>query len=182
MNIPNFLTLFRIALIPILVAVFYLPYSWSYLASSIIFIIAAITDWLDGLLARKLKQTSKFGAFLDPVADKLIVMVALILLIEQYASWWFTIPTMVIIGREIAVSALREWMAEIGKRSQVAVSNLGKWKTTCQMTAIIILLAFPAQLSFFTILGFIFLLLATALTYWTMHQYLLASKRHLLED
>jgi len=178
MNIPNFLTLLRIALIPILILVFYLPYSWSYITASAIFIFAAITDWLDGLLARQLKQTSKFGAFLDPVADKLIVMVALILLIEEYAAWWFTIPTMVIIGREIAVSALREWMAELGKRDQVAVSNLGKWKTACQMTAIIILLAFPAHLNFFTIIGFVFLLIAAGLTYWTMHQYLLASKQH----
>jgi len=178
MNIPNLLTLLRIVLVPALVLVFYLPFSWSYLVASAIFSLAAITDWLDGHLARSLGQTTNFGAFLDPVADKLMVVVALVLLIEEYAVWWFTLPALVIIGRELIVSALREWMAEVGQRKQVAVSNLGKWKTACQMTAIIILLAFPAQLSFFNVIGFMALLLASVLTYWTMHQYLLASAEH----
>jgi len=178
MNIPNLLTFLRIILVPALVLVFYLPFKWSYLAASVIFSLAAITDWLDGYLARTLKQTTRFGAFLDPVADKLMVIVALILLIEEYAVWWFTLPSLIIIGRELIVSALREWLAEVGQREQVAVSNLGKWKTTCQMTAIIILLAFPPQLSFFTVVGFIALILATVLTYWTMQQYFWAAKDH----
>ena len=136
MNIPNLLTLLRVLLIPIFILLFYLPTSWSYLTASAVFALAAATDWLDGYLARRLGQSTPFGAFLDPVADKLMVAVALVLLVEEHANLWLTLPAVIIIGREIVVSALREWMAELGARAQVAVSNLGKWKTAAQMLAL----------------------------------------------
>lgn len=176
MNIPNAFTLFRISLIPVLVVVFYLPYSWTGIAAAAIFTIAAITDWFDGYLARKLDQATPFGAFLDPVADKLMVAVALVVLLERYPHAWFTIPAMVIIGREIVISALREWMAEIGNRTSVAVSYIGKFKTTMQMIAIIILLTQTTVVdSRIEILGFISLYLAATLTLWSMIIYLRAA-------
>ena len=122
MNIPNALTLFRIVLIPVLVVLFYMPIAHTYFLTAAVFAVAAMTDWLDGYLARKLGQSTALGAFLDPVADKLMVAVALALLIERYDASWFTIPAIIIIGREIVISALREWMAELGKRTSVAVS------------------------------------------------------------
>ena len=118
MNLPNILTLFRIGLIPVFVLVFYLPFDWSNEAACIIFVVAAVTDWLDGFLARRLQQISKLGAFLDPVADKLMVAVVLVLLVERNPGVLLTLPAAVIIGREIAVSALREWMAELGAAQQ----------------------------------------------------------------
>jgi CDP-diacylglycerol--glycerol-3-phosphate 3-phosphatidyltransferase len=176
MNIPNAFTLFRILLIPVLVAVFYLPYSWTGIAAAAIFTIAAITDWFDGYLARKLDQATPFGAFLDPVADKLMVAVALVVLLERYPHAWFTIPAMIIIGREIVISALREWMAEIGNRTSVAVSYIGKFKTTMQMIAIIILLTQTTVVdSRIEVLGFISLYLAATLTLWSMIIYLRAA-------
>lgn len=176
MTLATQLTLLRIALIPLLVVVFYLPYSWHYLASAAVFSLAAITDWLDGYIARKYNQSTAFGAFLDPVADKLMVVVALVLLVEAHASAWFALPSAVIVGREIVVSALREWMAELGKRASVAVSNLGKIKTTFQMTAIIVLLMFPPVWgSFFTVVGYICLYVAAVLTLWSMLIYLKAA-------
>ena len=117
LNIPNILSLTRIAVVPVFVVVFYLPFAWANVATAAIFAIAAFTDWLDGYLARRLNQTSRFGAFLDPVADKLLVAVALILLVAADPTPWLTIPAIIIIGREIAISALREWMAEIGERA-----------------------------------------------------------------
>ena len=133
-NLPNILTLLRIVMVPIFVVIFYLPMEWSKLVATVIFYLAAITDWLDGYLARRLQQVSVFGAFMDPVADKLMVVVALILLIEQnptpLADLFMTLPAAIIIGREIVISALREWMAELGERTQVAVSTIGKIKTT----------------------------------------------------
>jgi len=123
---PNILTLLRISMIPVLVVVFYLPGKLMPLLCAAIFGLAAVTDWLDGYLARRLKQQSVFGAFLDPVADKLMVAVALVLLVESNGDLFFTIPVAVIIGREIAISALREWMSEIGERATVAVSIIGK--------------------------------------------------------
>ena len=126
MNIPNSLTLIRILLIPVFVLVFYLPYKWTHLAASGLFALGAITDWLDGYLARKLDQTSVFGAFLDPVADKLLVATALVLLVQADPRAWLAIIAAIIIGREIAVSALREFMAEMGQRSQVKVATVGK--------------------------------------------------------
>ncbi len=139
-TLPNILTLLRIILIPVLVIVFYMPVQWSYQVSAMVFGLAAVTDWLDGYLARRLKQTSVFGAFLDPVADKLMVAVALVLLVQDNPSVLFVIPASIIIGREIAISALREWMSEIGERTRVAVSVIGKIKTITQMVAILLLL------------------------------------------
>lgn len=177
MNIPNSLTLFRIALIPVFVVAFYLPWQWSNLLAAVIFVVAGLTDWLDGYLARKLEQSTPFGAFLDPVADKLMVAIALALLIEQQASLVFTIPAMVIIGREILISALREWMAEIGKRSSVAVSYIGKLKTTAQMVSITLLLAAGPKLPAFLVpSGYILLYVAAALTMWSMVSYLKAAR------
>ncbi|MFT7129978.1 MAG: CDP-diacylglycerol--glycerol-3-phosphate 3-phosphatidyltransferase [Gammaproteobacteria bacterium] len=176
MNIPNTLTLLRILLIPVFVLVFYLPYQWSFLASSIIFTFAAITDWLDGYLARKLNQSTAFGAFLDPVADKLMVAVALALLIERYQVWWFTLPAIIIIGREIVISALREWMAELGERTSVAVSYVGKVKTVFQMLAIIgLLAAFPEEGGLLLQAGIVLLYTAAVLTLWSMVIYIRAA-------
>ncbi len=179
-NIPNTLTLLRILLIPIVVVVFYLPVAWSGYACAVLFTVAAVTDWIDGYLARKLNQSTAFGAFLDPVADKLMVAVALILLLENYPSIWFTIPVIIIIGREIVISALREWMAEIGKRTSVAVSYIGKLKTTLQMIAIIILLSqIKNPVSQLEMLGFIALYIAAMLTLWSMLIYLKAAWKDL---
>ncbi|QLF92139.1 CDP-diacylglycerol--glycerol-3-phosphate 3-phosphatidyltransferase [Pseudomonas sp. ABC1] len=179
MNIPNILTVLRVLLIPIFVLLFYLPFGWSYLAASAVFTVAAVTDWLDGYLARRLQQSTPFGAFLDPVADKLMVAVALVLLVEEHANLWLTLPAVIIIGREIVVSALREWMAELGARAHVAVSSLGKWKTTAQMVALVILLANPPALTIWVGLGYALLLVAAALTIWSMVHYLLAAWPHL---
>lgn len=174
LSLPNLLTSLRILMIPVLVIVFYLlPMEWRYLASALIFTFAAITDWLDGYLARKLGQTTTFGAFLDPVADKLIVAVALVLLVEVHASAALAIPAIVIVGREIVVSALREWMAKYSQRQSMAVSFLGKVKTTFQMIAIIVLLASgPGIEKEAVILGYILLYCAAILTIWSMYQYL----------
>jgi len=178
-NIPNLLTLLRVLLIPAFILLFYLPFAWSYLAASAVFAVASLTDWLDGYLARRWEQSTPFGAFLDPVADKLMVAVALVMLVEEHASFWLTLPAVIIIGREIVVSALREWMAELGARAQVAVSNLGKWKTTAQMVALVILIANPPQLSVYVVLGYLLLIVAAVLTLWSMAQYLLAAWPHL---
>ncbi len=177
LNIPNVLSLLRIVLIPVLVILFYAPIPAKHLICACIFALAGVTDWLDGYLARKLDQMSKFGAFIDPVADKLIVAVALMLLVSQDPYPWLTIPALVIVCREIVVSALREWMAELGKRANVAVSTIAKYKTMMQMAAIfLLLLNDPASASFFqqTILslGYVFLYLAAGLTLWTMIIYL----------
>ena len=143
LNLPNSLTLIRIALIPLFVVVFYLDYDWARPAAALIFSLAGITDWLDGYFARKLGQTSAFGAFLDPVADKLMVAVALVLIVNTDHRLLVALAAAVIIGREIAISALREWMSEIGRRSHVAVSPIGKLKTIVQITALIMLICTP---------------------------------------
>jgi CDP-diacylglycerol--glycerol-3-phosphate 3-phosphatidyltransferase/cardiolipin synthase len=175
-TIPNILTLLRIILIPVLVLVFYSPLEWSYQVSAAIFGLAAITDWLDGYLARRLQQLSVFGAFLDPVADKLMVTVALVLLVQDNPSPLFAVPAAVIVGREIAISALREWMSEIGARTKVAVSIIGKVKTTIQMVAILLLLyklplgPFPSH-----DVGIVLLYVAAILTLWSMLVYLRAA-------
>ena len=175
-NLPNILTLVRIAFIPLFVVVFYLPWDGHYLASAAIFGFAAATDWLDGYLARRLDQQTPFGAFLDPVADKLIVATALIVLLQSHATVTFAMPTIVIIGREIVISALREWMAEIGQRTNVAVSYVGKVKTALQMIAIVVLLAAdPAEYPVFTNFGLVLLYFAAALTLWSMVMYLRAA-------
>lgn len=172
MNVPNFLTLLRIVLIPVFVFVFYLPWKWSHLTVAIIFSLACITDLLDGFFARVLKQTSNWGAFLDPVADKLAVVVALVLLVSDSSLPYLAIPAAVIIGREIVISALREWMAELGKRTSVAVNFIGKIKTAIQMFSIIILLAVHDNSSrSLLISGYLLFYLAAALTIWSMYMY-----------
>ncbi|MFZ2290269.1 MAG: CDP-diacylglycerol--glycerol-3-phosphate 3-phosphatidyltransferase [Halopseudomonas yangmingensis] len=179
MNIPNILTLMRVALIPIFILLYFLPFHWSYLAAAGVFTLASITDWLDGYLARKLKQSTPFGAFLDPVADKLMVAVALVLLVHSHMNLWVTLPAMVIIGREIVISALREWMAELGARAHVAVSQLGKYKTAAQMVALVVLLANPPTLTSWVILGYALLMVSAILTLWSMLVYLKAAWPHL---
>ncbi|MAY43524.1 MULTISPECIES: CDP-diacylglycerol--glycerol-3-phosphate 3-phosphatidyltransferase [unclassified Neptuniibacter] len=181
MKIPNILTSLRILFIPIFVLVYYLPYEWAPLATGIIFAVAGFTDWLDGYLARKLDQTSPFGAFLDPVADKLMVVISLALLVEGYASLWVTIPAVVIIGREIVISALREWMAEIGKRANVAVSNIGKLKTALQMLAIMLMIVVEPYTDI-SYVGIAVLYAAAILTLWSMYQYLRAAWPSLSEE
>ena len=144
--------------------------------AAIIFIAAAITDWLDGYLARKLQQSSAFGAFLDPVADKLIVCIALVLVLYKHPSMFVLVPSLVIIGREITVSALREWMAELGRRGKVAVSNLGKLKTTVQMISITLLLWHESILGLpIYAIGQYLLALAAVLTVISMLDYLTAA-------
>lgn len=175
MNIPNILTLLRVGLIPVFILFYYLPLHWSYMAAAIVFSVASVTDWLDGYLARKWEQSTPFGAFLDPVADKLMVAVALVLLVQSHANFWVTAPAMVIIGREIVISALREWMAELGKRAHVAVSQLGKYKTAAQMVALIVLLANPPLMNNWVILGYVLLMISAVLTFWSMYVYLRAA-------
>jgi len=162
----------RIVLIPIFVLVFYLPFPWAHGLSAIIFAAASGTDWLDGYLARKLKLMSPFGAFLDPVADKLLIATSLLLLVGAKDIEYITIPAIVIVGREIVISALREWMAEIGSRASVTVSFVGKVKTFVQMIALILLLAFHPAHSVWGISGFILLYVAAILTIWSMVIYL----------
>jgi len=175
-SIPTMLTYIRIALIPVFVLVFYLPFEWVNIAVTAIFGVAAVTDWLDGYLARKWDQTSRFGAFLDPVADKLIVAAALVLLVQANPTPWMAIAAAVIIGREITISALREWMAEIGESAQVKVSNLGKWKTTAQMTALFMLLYSEPLLGLpMYEMGMFFLYVSVVLTLWSMFSYLKAA-------
>ncbi len=176
-TIPNLLTSFRILLIPVFVTVFYLPVAWANQVASIIFIIAAITDWFDGYLARRLNQTSEFGAFLDPVADKLMVAVALVLLVDrnptEYPTFFMTIAAIIIIGREISISALREWMASVGSKNSVAVSIIGKVKTTLQMLAIMgLLFAQPILGLPLVEISFILLYIAVFLTLWSMIDYI----------
>tara|TARA_R110000823_G_scaffold130015_27_gene258212 strand:+ start:22581 stop:23153 length:573 start_codon:yes stop_codon:yes gene_type:complete len=177
LNIPNALTMLRILLIPVLVVVFYLPFHNHMLVAAAVFGLAAITDWFDGYLARRLGQMTAFGAFLDPVADKLMVAVALVLLVEQHDTMLFTLAACVIIGREIVVSALREWMAELGERTSVAVSYIGKIKTTFQMIAIAGLLAIGPGQGEHWLLALCYMVLYTAaiLTLWSMFIYLKAA-------
>lgn len=174
-SLPNILTFMRILLIPIFIIVFYLPFSWAHFATAIIFAIACITDLLDGYLARKLQQISIFGAFLDPVADKLIVSASLLLLVGVRDLNYITLPAIIIVGREIVISALREWMSEIGNRTSMTVTYIGKLKTTLQMSAIFLLLAFNPSTSWLGVAGFIMLYLAAILTMWSMIMYISAA-------
>lgn len=176
LNWPNLLTLARIALIPVIVLVFFLPYNWSPPVTCLVFALAGITDWLDGYLARRFNESSAFGQFLDPVADKLMVSTALLLLLSADSSWWLTIAVIIIIGREITISALREWMAEMGTGKHIAVSYIGKVKTTVQMLAIgLMLFQYPlGQVDIYE-LGIGMLVVAAGLTLWTMFSYLLAA-------
>lgn len=180
LNLPTFLTFFRVGLIPFFIIAFYLPFNWGPFTTALIFFIAAVTDWFDGYLARKWNQTTRFGAFLDPVADKVLVATALVLVVQHYHSFWITIPAIVMIAREIIISALREWMAEIGSRGKVAVSWWGKLKTAAQMFALIALLWREAP--WMEIAGGFALYVASALTVWSMIQYLEAAKGSLLDD
>ncbi|MGA2549814.1 MAG: CDP-diacylglycerol--glycerol-3-phosphate 3-phosphatidyltransferase [Burkholderiaceae bacterium] len=175
-NLPIFLTWLRIVLIPLVVGVFYLPSSWlsgfeQNVVATVIFVVAALTDWLDGWLARRLDQTSRFGAFLDPVADKLMVTAALLVLVEQHRI--NAAIALVIVGREITISALREWMAQIGASKRIAVNSLGKIKTIMQMVAIPMLLYNDWFLFFDSHrLGTILIYLAAVLTVWSMLYYM----------
>ncbi len=183
LNIPNLLTLLRISLIPIFVLMFYLPFKGHHLVSAILFAIAAITDWLDGYLARKLKQVSPLGEFLDPVADKLIVVVALVLLVQSYPSAWLAIPAAIIVSREIVISALREWMSELGKRQGVAVKGIGKLKTAAQMIAVLLLLSQEPRLNgWVTYFGYLLIYAAAILTLWSMGVYLHVAWNELSKD
>lgn len=178
-NIPNTLTILRILLIPVFVAIFYLPASWVpahlvNLLATIFFVLAAITDWFDGYLARALQQTSKFGAFLDPVADKLMVAAALIVLVELERVG--VMIALIIIGREIAISALREWMAGVGQGGSVAVAFVGKLKTALQMIAIPFLLYHDPIWNFSTqAIGEVLIVIAAFLTLLSMAYYLKAA-------
>lgn len=176
MNVPNTLTLLRILLIPVLALVFYLPAAWSNLMATIVFTLAGVTDLLDGYLARRLGQTSAFGAFLDPVADKLMVSCALVILVQANPQPLLALAAAVIIGREIAVSALREFMAELGQRARVAVVMAGKIKTVTQMVAIGMMLYKHDFLGIpIYSIGQGLLLVAALLTLWSMFVYLRAA-------
>ena len=180
-SLPNLLTLMRIVLIPVFIGVFYLPFAGAHAVAAVIFALACITDWLDGYLARKLKQISPLGAFLDPVADKLIVASTLLLLVSTKDINYIVLPAIVIVGREIVISALREWMAEIGSRASVAVGYIGKIKTAMQMIALTLLLAFHPSTSLWGIVGFILLYMAAILTIWSMVVYLMIAWPQLTE-
>ena len=175
-TIPNLLTALRIALIPAIVVLFYLPQHWSDVACGLMFALAGITDSFDGYLARKLGQVSPLGAFLDPVADKLIVATALVLIVSKDPAWFVTLTAAVIIGREIAISALREWMAEIGARHKMKVSAVAKFKTIVQITGLSMMLF---QQDLFTLptyrIGLALTILAAVLTLWSMIVYLRAA-------
>jgi len=175
-NVPNTLTWIRIAAIPLIVVLFFMPYSWADPAAGLLFAAAGITDSLDGYFARRLGQTSRLGTFLDPVADKLIVAVALVLLVSKDTRPLIVLTAAVIIGREITISALREWMAEIGQRRKVAVSQLGKYKTILQIVGLSMML-FRWDLLGLPIykLGVLLTVLAAAFTLLSMVAYLRAA-------
>ena len=185
-NIPILLTWLRIILIPLLIAVYYLPEPWLRvgerdLAATLIFVVAAATDWLDGYLARRWQQTSAFGAFLDPVADKLMVAATLIVLVQL--GRLDAILAAIIIGREITISALREWMARIGAHRSVAVSMIGKIKTTAQMIAIPLLLYYRPLLGVSAFeLGTWLIYVAAVLTLWSMGYYMRMAWPHLIDE
>ena len=188
-NLPTWLTLFRVALLPVMVLVFYLPFAGHNIAAAIVFVLAAFTDWLDGYLARRMNATSAFGAFLDPVADKLMVMVTLFMLVEAHYGGWsgilMAITAAIIVGREISVSALREWMAEIGMRATVKVALLGKLKTVMQMVALVVLIMQhdkSAEALRLYHIGEGLLVIAGVLTIWSGLHYLRAAWPYLRDD
>jgi len=184
LNLANILTLFRIAAIPIVVVCFYSQMPNARPIAAILFGIAAITDLIDGWVARRYGQTSRFGEFLDPVADKLMVSIVLVMLVQAEASWFEDVIAMIIIGREITISALREWMAQLGKRASVAVSGIAKVKTGVQMTAIPILIWYPSwpAIEEIRLLGLFLLALAVILTLWSMVLYFRAFLTTLEEE
>src|SRR3989344_4290426 len=187
MNLPNIMTLFRIVGIPFVCAFYLMNFNWSHAVAALCYIAIAITDWLDGYLARTWHQTSKFGAFLDPVADKLLVSSVLVMVVGHCMTDWLWIPAAIIIGREITVSALREWMAEVGRRTHVAVINVAKIKTFLLNMGMPFLLWYHADMYqvFFwrieelpllvLIIGLFLLTVASVLTIWTMLAYLRAA-------
>lgn len=184
LTVPTMLTLLRIVLIPVLAVVFYLPYTWTNFAAAAVFGLAALTDWLDGWIARRFHQFSTFGAFLDPVADKLMVSTALFLIVQGHPTAWMALWAAVMVGREIAVSALREWMAELGQRARVAVATVGKIKTIAQMVALLFLLysidpsrrhPLPWPGDFIFHVGDWLLAIAALLTLWSGYEYLRAA-------
>ncbi|MFT2091115.1 CDP-diacylglycerol--glycerol-3-phosphate 3-phosphatidyltransferase [Paraglaciecola sp. 2405UD69-4] len=174
-TIPNIITIVRVLLIPVFVIVYFLDWKWAHQAGAFIFWFAAITDWFDGYLARKLNQTTAFGAFLDPVADKLIVAAALLLITHSYNNLLITIPAVLLMSREIYISALREWMGQQGKQDLVKVSFAGKAKTMAQMLALIGLLSemeyFMGIQIYWVSLGYILLYFSAVLSFWSMIVY-----------
>jgi len=181
-NLPTWLTLFRVALLPVMVVVFYWQFPGHNITAAVVFLLAALTDWLDGYLARRMNLTSAFGAFLDPVADKLMVAVTLFLLVESHRGGWagilMAVTAAVIVGREISVSALREWMAEIGMRAAVKVAFIGKLKTVMQMIALVVLIVQhekSAEALRLYHIGEALLVVAGVLTIWSGLYYLRAA-------
>lgn len=176
LNLANILTLLRIAAIPVVVICFYSPIPYARPIAAVIFGLAAITDWIDGWVARKYGQTSRFGEFLDPVADKLMVSIVLVMLVQADSGWFEDIIAMIIIGREITISALREWMATIGERANVKVTMAGKVKTALQMFGIAFMVYHNDifGIPIYT-LGFVLLVLAAVMTIWSMIIYLRAA-------
>jgi CDP-diacylglycerol--glycerol-3-phosphate 3-phosphatidyltransferase len=183
LNLANFLTLARIAAIPVVVICFYSPIEYARPIAAILFGLAAVTDMIDGWVARRYGQMSRFGEFLDPVADKLMVAIVLVMLVQAQSHWYEDVIAMIIIGREITISALREWMATIGERANVKVDITGKIKTTLQMFGI----AFMVYrndlfgIPIYTI-GFILLVLAAVMTIWSMIVYLRAAWPFIMAD
>ncbi len=176
MNIANLVTCSRVLMVPVVILLFYAPIPHHKLLAAGVFAIASITDWLDGFLARKLNQSSPFGAFLDPVADKLLVVMTLVLLVANYTSPWFVLPVTIIIAREIFISALREWMANLNKRNLVKVGYLGKIKTTVQMIAITILIAVDAGTPTLLLqIGYVLIYISAFFSMWSMITYLRAA-------
>ena len=173
LNIPTLLTLMRVAIIPVCVICYYLPFSWAHPLAAIFLFFGGVLDVIDGYLARKLNQTTRFGAFLDPVADKLAISTGMIVVAAEYSLVLLTLCAVIIIAREITISALREWMAEIGKRSSVKVAAVGKLKTVLQALALLILVwVNPTSPGWLFTLGLALLVLATILTVWSMIVYL----------
>lgn len=173
-TIPNILTFIRVLFIPIFIVVYFLDWKWAHQAGAFIFWLAAVTDWFDGYLARKLDQTTRFGAFLDPVADKLMVTAALLMITHSYQELRVTIPAIILVSREIFISALREWMAKDGLSDTVKVSIWGKIKTMAQMTAIFGLLSHMYEW-YWVQLGLGLLYVATILSIFSMIQYIHAA-------
>jgi CDP-diacylglycerol---glycerol-3-phosphate 3-phosphatidyltransferase len=172
MNLPTILTLLRILVIPLVVVCYYFRFSGSHALAAIIFLLACVTDWLDGYLARRYSLTTPLGAFLDPIADKLLVAVVLVIVVGEGLIFGIAIPAAVIVGREVAISGLREWMAEMGKRTSVAVTFVAKIKTALQMIALILLLWYvPGSDKWVLWLGTVCLWIAAVLTLWSMFIY-----------
>ncbi|URJ29660.1 CDP-diacylglycerol--glycerol-3-phosphate 3-phosphatidyltransferase [Blochmannia endosymbiont of Camponotus modoc] len=169
-NIPTYLTLLRVIMVPFFTVMFYLPVRWAPMICTITFFVAAVTDWFDGFLARRWKQTTRFGKFLDPVADKVMIVAALVLIAEHFHAWWVTLPVSIIIIREMIILALREWVAAIGSRNGIGVLWISKIKTFVQMLALTALLWSSDE--WIVIIGIVALYVSVLLTFWSMCQYL----------